>query len=581
MKVSKDSEIQKIKKHIDVEKIEYISENIKKLLELDIENKEKGHEKAQKEDKDKCRVSLYIRLSVEDGDIIDGDVSKSIKNQLLILLDECEKREWKVSAIFCEEGISGTNDNRPEWKKLLKYCEQRKTEIVLCKSQSRFSRSMEMIEKYLHNEFINWNIRFVGLVDSTDTSVLGNKKTRQINGLVNEWQVEDQSINIRAIIKSKQLNGLFTGAFAPYGYKKDPKDKYHLVIDEESARVVRKIFMMFSNGKGATQICNYLNKNKIPIPSIYKHEKNSNYNNYKVNPNINSIYVWRTNTIYQILKNEVYLGTLVQHKNETISYKNKKQRRISKEERIIVPYCHSPIIDKETWSIVNSRFGKKKKVREISNGEISIFSNKIKCSCCNHTFYRNKKKTKSNDYIYWLCGNRYGTTQVLCNNRKSIKEEDLHEIILREINNQIPKYYDKVLVEKKYNELNSDISFEREEENLEKEKHNINTNVVKKEKILASIYEDKVNEIIDTEEFLIIKNKTKIDIENMKIRLNQIENDLQNLKHKNTKIKKITENFNIEKLDKKILDELISEIYIDCYNEELKSRKISIKWNIK
>ncbi|MCI8700548.1 MAG: recombinase family protein [Clostridia bacterium] len=579
MKTSKDSEIQKIKKHLDIESIEYISEDIEKLLDLDIVKKE-NCEKIKKEDNGKCRVSLYIRLSIEDGDIIDGDVSKSIKNQLLILLDECKKREWKVSAIFCEEGISGTNDNRPEWKKLLKYCEQGKTEIVLCKSQSRFSRNMEMIEKYLHNEFIKWNVRFVGLVDSTDTSVLGNKKARQINGLVNEWQVEDQSINIRAIIKNKQSNGLFTGAFAPYGYKKDPKDKYHLIIDEESAKIVRRIYRMFSNGKGATQICRYLNKNKIPIPSIYKHEKNANYNNYKVNQNTNSIYVWRTNTIYQILKNELYLGTLVQHKNETISYKNKKQRRISKEDRIIVPYCHSPIIDKETWNIVNSRFGRKKRIREISNGEISIFSDKIKCSCCKHKFYRNSKKTKNQTYTYWLCGNRYETTQELCKNRKSIKEEELYEIMLREINQQIQKYYDKVLVEKKYHELNSNIFFEREED-LEKEKSIINKNLVKKERTLAIIYEDKINKIIDTEEFLIIKSKTKMDIENMKIRLNQVENDLQNLRSKKTIVKGITESFNIKELDKKTLDEFISEIYIGCYDVDLQSRKISIKWNIK
>ena len=216
-----DSEIQKIKAHLDTTYIKYVSDNINYLLKLNIKNSEECFEKTNNHSriiiqKDKYRVILYIRLSVEDGDVIDGDVSKSIRNQLLILLDECEKKNWMVVGIFCEEGISGADDNRPEWNKALKFCEYGNTEIVLCKSQSRFSRSMEMIEKYLHNEFINWNVRFVGLVDSTDTSVIGNKKTRQINGLVNEWQVEDQSINIRAVLKNKQSNGLFTGAFAPY-----------------------------------------------------------------------------------------------------------------------------------------------------------------------------------------------------------------------------------------------------------------------------------------------------------------------------------------------------------------------------
>ena len=359
-----DSEVQKIKSHLDITHLKYVSDNVRYLLKLDIINDRECFEKNNNhlrviQQENKYRVILYIRLSVEDGDVIDGDVSKSIRNQLLILLDECEKRNWVVVGIFCEEGISGANDNRPEWNKSLKFCEYGNTEIVLCKSQSRFSRSMEMIEKYLHNEFVRWNVRFVGLVDSTDTSVVGNKKTRQINGLVNEWQVEDQSINIRAIIKNKQSNGLFTGAFAPYGYLKDPKDKYHLIIDEEAAKIVRKIFSMYASGKGATRICAYLNKNKIPIPSIYKHQKGSKFtcptieyderityqvekedtlkelaNKYKSTVKdimkynslkseqieegqiiiIPVIHIWRKNMIYNMLKNEVYIGTLVQHK---------------------------------------------------------------------------------------------------------------------------------------------------------------------------------------------------------------------------------------------------------------------------
>lgn len=568
MKNIEHSEVHRIKKHLDITNIEYISENIKKLLNLEIEK-----DKITTEIKKKCRVSLYIRLSVEDGDVIDGNVSRSIKNQLLILLDECEKREWKVVGIFCEEGISGTDDNRPEWKKLLKFCEAGNTEIVLCKSQSRFSRSMEMIEKYLHNKFINWKIRFIGLVDSTDTSIIGNKKARQINGLVNEWQVEDQSINIRTVLKNKQSNGLFTGAFAPYGYKKDPKDKYHLIIDEEAAANVRKIFEMFATGKGATQICEYLNKNKIPIPSIYKNKKNPKYNNYKIN--LNKVYIWRTNTIYNILKNELYIGTLIQHKNEKISYKNKKQRVVPKEERIKVPYCHSPIIDRETWNIINSRFGENKKVKEKSSGEISMFSDKIICNCCLHKFYRNAKKSKGKDYKYWLCGNRYGTTRFLCNNKKSIKEEELYEILIKEINDKIQKYYDKVIVEKKYNEENL---LENDIKIVEKEKNDIKIEIYRKEKALVTMYEDKVNEVIDMQEFIIIKNKINEDMENLKIRLKQKEEDLQKL----IKSKKVVieDSFLIKKLDIKVLDEFISKIYIDCLDEENKTREIRIEWKI-
>lgn len=244
-------EIQRIKELLSVFDLDYISNNLRSILSITKENDlncfvNKTNRHKVVDGCKKFRTTLYIRLSVEDGDIIEGDVSKSIRNQLLYLLSECKKRNWEVVAIFCEEGISGASDTRPEWLKALKYCECGNTEIFLCKSQSRFSRSMEMIEKYLHKEFVKWNIRFLGLVDNTDTSIQGNKKARQINGLVNEWYVEDQSINTRNILRNKKSNGLFTGSFAPYGYIKDPKDKYRLIIDEQAAKVVRDIFNMLS-----------------------------------------------------------------------------------------------------------------------------------------------------------------------------------------------------------------------------------------------------------------------------------------------------------------------------------------------
>lgn len=626
-----DSEIQRIKAHLDITYLKYVSENVKYLLKLDIINDNKCFEK------NSChftvtgqdngyRVILYIRLSVEDGDVIDGDVSKSIRNQLLILLDECEKRKWIVVGIFCEEGISGTDDNRPEWRKSLKFCEYGNTEIVLCKSQSRFSRSMEMIEKYLHNEFVTWNVRFVGLVDSTDTSIVGNKKARQINGLVNEWQVEDQSINIRAVLKNKQLNGLFTGAFAPYGYKKDPKDKYHFIVDEEAAKVVRKIFLMYASGKGATKICEYLNENKIPIPSVYKHQKGSKFNCPNVQPNkrityqvekedtlrkiahkyqsnvkdimeynsmkseqieegqiivIPVIHVWRTNTIYQMLKNEVYIGSLVQHKNETISYKNKKERSIPKEQRIVVPHCHTPIIDKKTWDIVSSRFGKKQKLRSMPDGEISLFSSKIRCGCCNHNFYRNAKHIGNKHYIYWICGNRY-SAGILCNNRNSINEEEIYALVLKEINKQIQNYYDKVLVEKNYYEQKIEKSLEDEIKSLNKEKNDIEKNIIKRENAITLLYEDRINGIINVQEFGIIKDKNIIDINNNKCRLNKINERLSNLNKRKTEkidIEEILERYTkIDKLDRNIIDEFISKIYIGYYDEKTKTRKIKIEW---
>lgn len=621
-----EMEIQKIKELLDLKDLKYVSDNMKELLNLEIENDKRYLEETIRKKEEKIRVILYIRLSIEDGDVVEGDVSKSIKNQLLILVDECKKRQWTIVGIFCEEGISGIDDSRPEWKKALTFCKLGNTEVFLCKSQSRFSRNMEMIEKYLHNKFVDWNIRFVGLVDSTDTSIIGNKKARQINGLVNEWQVEDQSINIRAVLKNKQANGLFTGAFAPYGYQKDPKDKYHLVIDEEAAKIVRRIFKKYVSGMGATKICYELNEKQIPIPSVYKKQIGLKYhcssisyykkihyqveekdtlmsiadkhqstiediircNRIKENQIIKGQIieipirnVWKANTIYQILKNEVYIGTLVQHKNERVSYKNRKERRVPIEEWIKVPHCHTPIIEKEIWDKVNKKMQRKEKLKANSEGRISIFSGKIRCLGCGHSFYRNKKKTKVKQYIYWVCGNRYRTACLLCNNQKTVKEEVVEQLILQEINKQIECYYDAELIKKEYEKNRHKVCIEDEKIRRRKEKEKLEQEIEEKEQIITLAYEDKAKGIISELEFLRIKEKNNIEIRNDKVEIEKMKEVLEKLEKKEVtnEIDTKIENYKtIKILTREIINEFIKSIGIGYYDEKTNTRRIKIEW---
>ena len=387
---------------------------------------------------------------------------------------------------------------------------------------------------------------------------------------------------------------------------------------------------MYAQGMGALKICLYLNENRVPIPSEYKHKKGSKYNCPRITYNkrikyqvekgetlfaiankyqstvrdimeYNSMkddkikegqiivipirHVWRTNTIYNMLKNEVYVGTLIQHKNETISYKNKKERSVPKEERIVVPHCHEAIIDKDTWNIVHSRLGINRKAKSCKNGNIHLFSSKLICGGCGHALYRDASSKRINkSCIYWRCGNRYSTAKILCNNRKSIKEKDIYELVLNEINNQLDIYYDKNLVEKNYYEQKVSLSAQDEKELLIKEKDKIEKDIEKKENTISLLYEDRANGIIDLSEFLMIKNKNMLDINNNKDRLSQIDKEISNLcKKKNEKMN--TENIlkkytKIDKLNKNILDEFISQIYIGYYDPETETRQIKIKWNI-
>ena len=168
------------------------------------------------------RVGVYCRLSDEDRDKKNvNDDSDSIQNQKSMLLKYALNNSWEVVDIYSDDDYSGAGTYRPDFERMIRDCESGRINLVLCKTQSRFSRDMEIIEKYLHNKFVEWGVRFISIVDNADTNIKGNKKARQINGLINQWYLEDLSANIKDSLSNKRDDGLFMGSFAPYGYMKD------------------------------------------------------------------------------------------------------------------------------------------------------------------------------------------------------------------------------------------------------------------------------------------------------------------------------------------------------------------------
>ncbi|MFQ9679990.1 MAG: recombinase family protein [Ruthenibacterium lactatiformans] len=208
-------------------------------------------------------------------------------------------------------------------------------DIVLCKSQSRFTREMELVEKYIHGLFVEWSVRFVGYADNADTANRGNKKARQINGLVNEWYLEDMSQNIRTVLDAKRRQGEFVGSFASYGYRKDPKDKHRLLVDEPAAAVVRRIYALYLSGWGASRIAAQLNREQVPNPSAYK-SRTTRLSTGAAPPR------WQSLERFHRAghpEKQVYTGTTVQHVNEKISYKSKRLRRLPLSAG---PWCRNP-----------------------------------------------------------------------------------------------------------------------------------------------------------------------------------------------------------------------------------------------
>lgn len=388
-------------------------------------------------------AALYLRLSKEDMDKRDrGDDSESIRNQRSLLTEEALRRGFRIGEIYSDEDYSGTDSTRPAFNRLIADAKQKKFNVILCKSQSRFTRDMELSEKYIHGLFPRLGIRFIGVVDHADTDIKGNKKARQINALINEWYVEDLSENVRAVYRSKMQQGQYLGAFALYGYRKDETDHHKLVVDEEAAEVVRKIFRYCLEGYGAQNICYQLQKEGILPPTSYKQSKGMAFHTPFQRGYAEKKQLWSPTTVKRILTNEMYMGTLVQGREKRISYKSRKQVAVPKEEWVWIEDNHEPIISKEEFYQVQEilRLRRREPKAEMEGGRPYPLAGKVFCRECGSSMVRSGAKGTNGNYL--RCRLAAKSRLVACTSH-SIKYFELEKALLEALQGQIAAFLQK------------------------------------------------------------------------------------------------------------------------------------------
>ena len=378
------------------------------------------------------KAAIYCRLSEEDRNKqCETDDSGSIRNQKAMLMQYAAGQGWEIYHIYSDDDYTGSDRRRPEFNRLLADAKAHKFDIVLCKTQSRFTRELELVEKYIHGLFPIWGIRFVSIVDNADTANKGNKKSRQINGLVNEWYLEDMSDNIRSVLTSRRRNGYHIGAFALYGYQKDPDQKGHLIIDEEAAAVVREVFTLFAQGCGKTAIARMLNDRGIPNPTEYKRQHGLRYKQ----PKTKNSTLWKYFAIADMLGNEIYIGNMVQGKYGSVSYKTKQNKPRPKSEWYRVENTHEPIIDRALWNRVQALLAQKAK--PFAAGTIGLFARKARCASCGYTL--RSSVTKGRRYLQ--CPNRH-VAKDACTGA-FISVDKLEGLVIDELNRLAAEYLDK------------------------------------------------------------------------------------------------------------------------------------------
>lgn len=520
-------------------------------------------------EKKRPKVAIYCRLSQEDRNKkTKEDDSESIKNQKIMLQEYANDQKWEIYGVFSDDDYTGTDRNRPAFNEVIKLAKEKKIDIILCKSQSRFARELEIVEKYINGLFLDWSIRFVSITDNIDTAKEGTTLVRQMNGIIDEQYLGNLSVSIKSALKTKREHGEHTGGLALYGYKKDPEKKGHLIIDPAAAEVVRTVFTLYNQGMGKTAIARELNNRGIPNPTQYKVQSGIAYKTPKNKLGT----LWKYPAITDMLQNQMYIGDMVQGKYGSVSYKSHKNKPKPKEQWIIVKGTHEPIIDINLWNSVQSKINSN--FKPFSGGKVGLFAKKCKCKYCGYTL----KTSKSHNDRYLRCPTR----QVSKDNciGSFISENVVKRTVLKEINSLIHKYLNvdklekSIIIEK----------FRDKKQQIQKEIAQCESNLAKKSKAIHASYMDKINGIITQEQFIefnqsFIKEKESIErlLKEKQNKLLEYNNEQEMLKSK----RQILEQYiNVTELSREMVDNLVDYIVVGQKDPITKKKTIEIHWKI-
>lgn len=424
------------------------------------------------------------------------------------------------------------------------------------------------MEKYLHGLFPQWGIRFVSIVDNADTDVKGNKKSRQINGLVNEWYLEDMSDNIRSVLRNRRENGFHIGATALYGYQKDPERKGHLIIDEEAAQVVREVFTLFSQGYGKSAIARMLNDRGVPNPTEYKRRKGI----IKTPTKQKISTLWKYYTIADMLENEMYIGNMVQGKYGSVSYKTKKNKPRPKEQWYRVEGTHEPIIEKELWEKVKAM--REQKAKPFTTGSIGLFSGKARCAECGYVLRSGKRE----NWRFLTCPNR-SVSKDACGGA-FISVSRLESKVMEELKRLAENYLDQEALQQG---IQWDKEYKKQESSVANRMKFYEKKILDRKKALRALYLDQVRGILTEEDYLDMTRAFSIEKQRMEEALELCRKQILEIEERQKageNRKELVETYiHMEHLTREMVEALIDHIDVGRRIPRSRDVPITVYWN--
>ena len=502
------------------------------------------------------RAALYCRLSCDDSYL--GE-SGSIQTQKALLTQYCEDNGFAIYDYYVDDGWSGTNFERPEFKRMLGDLEAHRANVVIVKDLSRFGREYAQMGLYIENDFEEWNIRFIAIGESIDTLNGSSNLLMPITNVINAQYAKECARKTKEAHRALAREGKYIGAHAPFGYMKDPQDRHHLLIDEPAARVVRLIFGWYSEGIGIGTIRRRLLERSILNPLAYFNRANPDY--YSKSDYWRKDYDWHATSVHNILNNPVYLGQTVFGRTKKKG-KSKKRVPTDESEWIVVEGTHEPIITQATWDLVHDIMRHRRRVNR--TGEIQIFAGLVKCGGCGSSLnlsFSRKKNTFTN-FTCWVYKN-YGKER--CTSH-AIGYKTLYNIVLDDIRRQAQclssarEEYIAMMRERVGAHTQSEIR------RLKAELKKAQKRMEDLDRILSKLYEDRALGKITEERYLQMSSAYEKEYAELKEHAAQLEQAITAYQEADYGIEQFASALikytSITELDARLLNELIEKIVV-------------------
>ncbi len=507
-------------------------------------------------------TALYCRLSRDDGS---DKESNSIENQKLMLSRYAKEKGFENTRFYVDDGFTGTNFNRPDFKRMMEDVEAGYISTIIVKDMSRFGRNYVEVGLYTESYFPENNIRFIAITDLVD-SADGDNEIIPFKNVMNEMYARDISKKVRS---AKRIRGNMGEPLSqpPYGYMKDPENPKRWIIEHEAASVVREIFRLYLEGYGQDKIARTLQDRGIKNCTSYWQERGIGRGGKKVQPNP---YKWKSSTIGQILIRQEYCGDVVNFKTYSKSFKNKKRLQNPEENWKIFKDVHEPIIDRETFEAVQALIKKcKRRDPKPENGDKNIFCDFLVCAECGHKLWYHVN-TRNKDIHYFSCSNYVKDYRGSCQHRHYVRADAIEQIVMLELKKMSAciRHNEERFAEILARKTNSDRL--SEEKYLKTELERLMSRNAKVERNYEKLYEDNMDGKVTDEWFMHMSRKYEEERIELRIKISKLREQQEQLNNKEKEkelfVSAVRKFMEMETLTAPLLHELID--HIDVYETE-------------